>query len=998
MSDDETVRGQDGEWSQRNSEGGTGFVGGLHVHIHGGSLGESASDVPGPGQPDPVTTDYFGSVGAPSNEPDRAALAAAARRALGAPPAYYPPGFTTDDLAADLTVAKIDVQARGFAGQGLYWDGHLYGAPVDVGEVLSASPLTVILGNPGAGKTTLAKHLALRQLDELRPAAYARLDDLGTRLEGGAFTYSLDVSLAAVTTAMGHAIRAPVDPSSLALERGQASPLIILDGLDEVATASGRDEIQRLAGLLVEHGYTVVVTSRISGYTAPWAEATHLAVMPLSDPAPNRFADRWFTLTGDDVARRRQAQAASNPNIASVLTNPLTLGFICFVANHDNVPTTEAAIFERFIDHFIRRVWHEPAHWITDSARVAAITLAATDLAWSMSRTPHGTYQQRWTDSATLAQLEDLTSAPDVPHTAYAAGLLIAHGSITPTSDRYQTVRWMHRVIHEHFTARHLARLITSHATEDYWPDLLAAMLHPSWSATLEQTGQLLSETPDLHALLDELHRQAERRDTPDHALTVALSRLAKYCTCATRRRRIARFLARGAEVDTAFQLDPEATTDAILSGEGFMPAYGGGWSLASHPASRALPLLEQLHQAGLVAPFFGWMPQLWRARVTVEPHHWWPIAVRSARATGLLATPELDNCPAETLSFMIDELIDQIADGPGVLSAHEISRLAEPILTELAKRPNLPQRLALAVAIRSYSDPESRDYARIAAQATGSLHPEDFALLGVDLEREVGWAPQGEWEQQWMPVARAAHYFASLPTDGTWQLDPPLPITDLSLPLAEAVINAAHPPSLSDTPSHVESLLWALCALTRLPSSHTIDAFLAWNEDDIVDTGSTQWERAFAWMDSSSLTVVKNSLDWDALVVEARHDIADGQRLGRAGGILAVAAEVWSTPHNVRPSDRHRIEPDDALSLWLDGLTLQLQHGSGGFSPHRWRELPEGASEESLIACAISVLNLTRLRSDPIAAAARVGVERALSGAGALAHFYEELARVVRE
>lgn len=942
------------------------------------------------------THNHSGIAGPESEGRDSEAITGAARRALGAPPAYYPSDLTTEDLAADLAVARIDVQTRGFRAHGLYWDGYLNGAPEEIGEVLAANPLTVILGNPGAGKTTLAKYLALQRMGQQLPAAYARLDDLETRLEGGASTYALDVGLAALAAAMSHAIRATVSPSFLAFEPGQPPPLIVLDGLDEVASASGRDEIQRLAALLTDHGYTVVVTSRISGYTAPWAEAAHLAVLPLIDPSPARFADRWFTLIGDDVARQRHASAASNPTIASVLTNPLTLGFTCFVAMHEDIPTTEAAIFERFIDHFVRRSWHEPDHWITDSARVAAITLAATDLAWAMSRTPHGAYQLRWTDAATLAQLEDITSSVDGPHTVYAAGLLIAHGSVTPTSERYQTVRWIHRVIHEHFTARRLASIITGRTTEDAWADLLVAILHPSWSGSLHQTGQLLFETPDLHSLLDDLQHRAEERDTSEHRLSYGLAILAQYCTCVRRRRRIARVLAASNWLQSAVELEPESTTDALLSGEAALPRHAFRL-FASHPATRSLPLLERLHQAGLLGATYRGTDELWDARVASDPHHWWPLAVQAARITGTISMPNVDACPPDTLGFMADELIAQIARGPGVLSATELSRLSEALLTELAKRSGLPQRLALAVAIHLYNNNGRRDYARLAAHMTGPLHPEDIQLLAADLEQEVGWTHHGPREQEWIPLARAASYFSSFPVDGSWHLDPP--VTDLSLPLAEAIINASQPYSAPDTPSRIESLIWALCVLTTFPSTHTFDTFLAWawDEDTSADASPVSWYSAGYWIDAASFTAVKNSLDWTALVVEARRDIAEGQRLGRAGGILATAAEIWSTPHDVRPSDRHRISADDALDLWLEGLALQLQHGGGGFQPSKWSFLPEGAPEELLIDCAVAVLNLTSNRTDPIATSARLGAERTLAGAGALAHFYEEVAIDVR-
>src|SRR5690606_26605119 len=103
-----------------------------------------------------------------------------------------------------------------------------------------------------------------------------------------------------------------------------------------------------------------------------------------------------------------------------------------------------------------------------------------------------------------------------------------------------------------------------------------------------------------------------------------------------------------------AFKLDPESTTELLLAGE-FVPPHGARWLFAQHPPGRTLPLLEKLQQRNLLGPTFGGTEALWDARVAVDPHHWWPLAVQTAHTTGEIGLPDVLDWPADLIGSMVD-------------------------------------------------------------------------------------------------------------------------------------------------------------------------------------------------------------------------------------------------------------------------------------------------------------------------------------------------------
>ncbi|MCP4546806.1 MAG: SUMF1/EgtB/PvdO family nonheme iron enzyme [bacterium] len=261
---------------------------------------------------------------------------------------------------------------------------------VEVQEALAAYPRMVVLGDPGCGKTTLLRYLALTfardltdraglvverlQLDgEQRLPVLLPLRDFGRYLE----THHSDPSTDGPKLLLDY-LRAyfanqdiPLPERFFAdrLQRGECA--VLLDGVDEVADFATRQRIARLVERFTvaypENRY--VVTSRIVGYTGAARlgqgyEVTRVRDFTLADV--ERFAASWnraveIALAGKEtpyVLRDAQRQTETllqairtHERVRELAVNPLLLTVIALVQRYRaQLPERRTELYEEAIE------------------------------------------------------------------------------------------------------------------------------------------------------------------------------------------------------------------------------------------------------------------------------------------------------------------------------------------------------------------------------------------------------------------------------------------------------------------------------------------------------------------------------------------------------------------------------------------------------------------------------------------------------------------------
>ena len=306
-----------------------------------------------------------------------------------------PPKATLREVYVPLDVILPPSEEKGLTAR-LFGKGKYRAIPEELAEVareqrvsaltaLAKNPKTVLLGDPGSGKTTLTNHLALcLAMDELEPDA-----DWLARLEGWTSGRLLPARVVLREFA-AHAIPANAEQGNagmlwqflkeeaerhgyaeffpaLRAELIEKGGLLILDGLDEVPEADCRRKCTQDA--ITDFTRTakkcrLVITCRTYAYPAARLEGFDAyPLLPFSREQIEQFIDRWYAavrlkerFTEQEVSERAATlKSAVDPSrnaaLGDLAMRPLLLTLMAMLhASEGKLPEDRADLYEKCVD------------------------------------------------------------------------------------------------------------------------------------------------------------------------------------------------------------------------------------------------------------------------------------------------------------------------------------------------------------------------------------------------------------------------------------------------------------------------------------------------------------------------------------------------------------------------------------------------------------------------------------------------------------------------
>ncbi len=268
----------------------------------------------------------------------------------------------------------------------------------------------VMLGDPGAGKSTLARYVTLC-LAGVSGTLEALTGHLPLLVELKRYIAAQDRNLCRTVLDFLHHLG---EGQGLGLDQEQLEPylasgaaaLVVFDGLDEVFDPARREEVTReIAGFAARYPQArVLVTSRIIGYKqGPLTDAgfAHYTLQDLDQRQISDFLTSWYSLAlhdrpaeAEQGRTRLLAAVGESRSIGELAGNPLLLTILAIIGKHQELPRERWKVY----DHAARvLVQHWDVNRQLREQRVAADYIGEDDkremlrrLAWSMQTTGAG--------------------------------------------------------------------------------------------------------------------------------------------------------------------------------------------------------------------------------------------------------------------------------------------------------------------------------------------------------------------------------------------------------------------------------------------------------------------------------------------------------------------------------------------------------------------------------------------------------------------------------
>jgi predicted NACHT family NTPase len=400
-------------------------------------------------------------------------------------------------------------------------------------EVVENHPKLMVLGKPGAGKTTFLKYLAMEcitgRFEADKVPFFVTLKDFAEAPES---PHLVEFLAKKVSRAMGESPRSDkIDSSQIVtrlLKYGRV--LILLDGLDEVRGRDSKRIIDEIKDSAEDFNKSFfVITCRIAAREYDLDQFTEVEVADFNDQQIEIFAKNWFRANDDrQIATIFAQRLRQNESIQELASNPLLLTLFCLVFGESReFPKKRADLYEEGVKILLkkwdakRKIQRDVVYKNLDvQEREDLLSFVAFQMfmgkeinlkQWRIQKHIADYIQNLGNDDPTSKSLEDdskvILQCIEAQH-----GLLVERAR--------EVYSFSHLTLQEYFTARQINRTNQPKKQRKLIKTLKHEFFNKRWREVFLLTVELSSDASDL---LLEIKKEIDSRFIHDQILQIFL-------------------------------------------------------------------------------------------------------------------------------------------------------------------------------------------------------------------------------------------------------------------------------------------------------------------------------------------------------------------------------------------------------------------------------------------------------------------------------------------
>ncbi len=399
---------------------------------------------------------------------------------------------------------------------------------VDVDAFQRQVDRTVLLGDPGGGKSTLSNyltstwaadpsapvpfHITLREFANRKTATGLSIADYIAEVLSGRFQHAAPDGLIDDLLVSGGAV-------------------VVLDGLDELIDTSIRREISGVVELFAEK-YPLCglfVTSRRVGYEQARLDPDTFGVTTMaefSDEDVSEYVRKWFACQEDyedeEASTLADSFTAQSEAVPDLRSNPLMLALMCIIFRGENfIPRSRPIVYEKCANLLFEK-WDGHRNIEVPLEARAHVDAAMKFIAYWMMDGGNGdagvSYHELVRVMATYLQDRAAESEEEAERSAkqfvdFCKGRAWVFSDAGTTAEGEALFTFTHRTFMEYFAAYHLTR--TSDTPEKLALRLLPKVAAEEWDVVAQLAVQIADKASDrgservLRRMLEEPRRRA---------------------------------------------------------------------------------------------------------------------------------------------------------------------------------------------------------------------------------------------------------------------------------------------------------------------------------------------------------------------------------------------------------------------------------------------------------------------------------------------------------